>query len=398
MTPLHWAAKNGQTEIVKLLLQLPKEKGIDPNARDGLDMTPLHWAVENGHTQIVELLLQHGADPNATNTVLHLAAYKGHTQIVKLLLQHGADPNATNKVFKALRLAAQEGHAQIVKLLLQHGADVNATNTALHQAAIGGRTQIVELLLQHGADVNATNTALRLAAQEGHTKIVELLLEKGADPNATDALDRTPLHLAAQKATAATLAAFTASSFASATAASAAAAAAWENLILLAAYGHRLNQENTHSDIQAIIAEKPNMPKKVKATLRWITRQPDDCLDHQTLVLAEKKLAQMRPNTGPLPLIKSKRKERFVPEWAEMSLEAFLGESGACDKTLSHLHYECKQDLDKAKAKAATIMQRGLRKKPAAGEEPPHAAEGGGGAKTPHAAEEGGGAKTPGKT
>ncbi len=68
LTPLHAAIKNGNTEIVRLLVQ----GGADLESRirrDGQYMvagyTPLMWAVENGRTEVARYLLEQGADPAA---------------------------------------------------------------------------------------------------------------------------------------------------------------------------------------------------------------------------------------------------------------------------------------------------------------------------------------------
>lgn len=58
-TALHYAAENGQTEIVQLLLS----NGADVNAKakNGFDLdTPLDDAISNGHTEIIELLEKNG--------------------------------------------------------------------------------------------------------------------------------------------------------------------------------------------------------------------------------------------------------------------------------------------------------------------------------------------------
>ena len=55
-TPLHEAAKNGDTETVQLLIS----KGAKVNARAKAGQTPLAKAVEYGHTETAELLKKHG--------------------------------------------------------------------------------------------------------------------------------------------------------------------------------------------------------------------------------------------------------------------------------------------------------------------------------------------------
>lgn len=57
--------------------------------RDDHGFSPLHWAAKEGHTKLVELLLSRGARVNATNrgddTPLHLAAAHGHHDIVLMV-------------------------------------------------------------------------------------------------------------------------------------------------------------------------------------------------------------------------------------------------------------------------------------------------------------------------
>ena len=52
-TPLHYAAANGHTATVQLLIQC----GADPMATNAQHNTPLHWAAANGHDQTVRILL-----------------------------------------------------------------------------------------------------------------------------------------------------------------------------------------------------------------------------------------------------------------------------------------------------------------------------------------------------
>lgn len=118
------AVKTGDVEEVKSLLSL----GSDVNARYDAAMTPLYWAAQEGQTTIVQLLLDHGADVNGSDllsgwTALHMAAMYGHDSVVELLLNGGANIDATaNEGETALDLASEGEHSAVVQILVQRGA------------------------------------------------------------------------------------------------------------------------------------------------------------------------------------------------------------------------------------------------------------------------------------
>lgn len=53
-TPLHGAAKHGELEIVKLLI----EKGASVNVENKLFQTPLFFAAQHNHIDVVKLLVK----------------------------------------------------------------------------------------------------------------------------------------------------------------------------------------------------------------------------------------------------------------------------------------------------------------------------------------------------
>ncbi|XP_070507360.1 ankyrin repeat domain-containing protein 11-like [Chironomus tepperi] len=96
-TPLHIAAKKGDLEGAKKLL----EQGSNPNVTDFAGWTPLHEAANHGHYHLAQLLIKFGANVMATGlddmTPLHDAASFGNQKLVKMLIEKGADPLFKNK-------------------------------------------------------------------------------------------------------------------------------------------------------------------------------------------------------------------------------------------------------------------------------------------------------------
>lgn len=151
MDILHVAARYGNVEVVKALLQYGVEvKGINP-------MTALHYAAQEGHIEVVTALIDAGADVDMVDhnghSALYYASEGGHTAVVAVLLDHGANPNAGlyGRLYEGstpLMVASKKDHIDVVKLLVERGADVrmkdNTGRTALEIAK--GLTQVVEYL------------------------------------------------------------------------------------------------------------------------------------------------------------------------------------------------------------------------------------------------------------
>jgi espin len=85
LTALHYAARGGHSECVRLLVAA----GADPNVQDERRITPLHFAVVGGHALCVKLLLDHHADPFREDldqqTALSLAEKSGNIGCARLL-------------------------------------------------------------------------------------------------------------------------------------------------------------------------------------------------------------------------------------------------------------------------------------------------------------------------
>jgi len=207
------AVENQHREVAKLLLT----KGSKVNSKSKKPTnTPLHYAAINGDIEIVEMLLSRHANINAENkygnTPLHNAVESKKMEIIELLLKKGANVNARNSNnLTPFQLAVEEGREEIIKLLLQHGATVNSAYTGTYRegytplciAVEEGYEKVVKLLLECGAKVDTqdkdSKTALHLAVEKGHEKVVKLLLECGAKVDAQDKDGKTVLHIAVEK-------------------------------------------------------------------------------------------------------------------------------------------------------------------------------------------------------
>jgi ankyrin repeat protein len=163
MAPMHLAARQGELEAVKALL----EAGADYNQRAvGDNSTPMLVATINGHFDLARFLLEKGADPNAAQhngvTPLYAAlncqwaakalypqprAYEqqrtSYLDLMAALLDKGADPNA--------RLTKKVWYAQYD--FDQSGVD-EAGSTPFWRAAYSADVDAMKLLIARGADPN----------------------------------------------------------------------------------------------------------------------------------------------------------------------------------------------------------------------------------------------------
>ena len=163
MAPLHFAARQGQIDAAKVLL----DAGADINQRSvGDNATPLVVATINGHFDLAKVLLDKGADPNTAQhngvTPLYAAlncqwaakalypqprAYEqqqaSYLDLMKALLDKGAEPNVrlTKKVWYSQYDFDQSGVDEI-------GA------TPFWRAAYSADVDAMKLLIAHGADPN----------------------------------------------------------------------------------------------------------------------------------------------------------------------------------------------------------------------------------------------------
>ena len=90
------ASRSGNTKAIRNTIGT----GADINSQDESGMTPLTWAALNGDVETMGFLASNGADVNARAkdgaSPLHSAAFLGRSEAVDFLLKKGADVNQRN--------------------------------------------------------------------------------------------------------------------------------------------------------------------------------------------------------------------------------------------------------------------------------------------------------------
>ncbi len=195
VTALTAAIESGSVEVLGALI----DAGADLVGRG--DLTPLQFAAQQGDPEVVRALLDGDAAPDQPGeddwTPMMSAAFEGFTDVVRILLDAGADPNKKSGRESAITIAADEGHRQIVDMLSP------LVKTRLAKKA--------EKLIADSEDFELNLAAKRLmtAASNGVTPMVEKLLASGLHPDALESEDEeedmedmedrvTPLMMAAQ--------------------------------------------------------------------------------------------------------------------------------------------------------------------------------------------------------
>ncbi|MDU8913437.1 ankyrin repeat domain-containing protein [Aestuariicoccus sp. MJ-SS9] len=164
--PLSDAAKAGDAAFVATLL----EGGADPNEADKFG-TPLHLAAMNGHTEVVRMLADGGADLEASSGILgrplHVATNRNRADVIAALIEYGAEVDALDKDNRTpLHIAAKNGNEQSAKLLIDAGADVNFIR-------VGQGSNAYKL---------GEQTPLHVAIHDKHLEVASLLKDAGATP------------------------------------------------------------------------------------------------------------------------------------------------------------------------------------------------------------------------
>ncbi|XP_064461508.1 uncharacterized protein LOC135371364 [Ornithodoros turicata] len=118
-TELLTEAEEGNVEAVKIHLSHSSVCFTDEE-----ENTALHLSARNGHTNVVKLLIPFCTSVDVINldreTPMHMCAFKGHLDIVKLLLLRSGLSSRDKKGRAPLHLACESGAVDIVNFLLPH--------------------------------------------------------------------------------------------------------------------------------------------------------------------------------------------------------------------------------------------------------------------------------------
>ena len=163
---------------------------VDVDKKNEDEQTPFHLAAKNGYTDVLKLLIK--KDPNSIfdkdeddNTPLHLAATNKQFDALEFLVLQGASVQKRNdKSWTPLDCAAAAGAYKCAVLLLENDCSVDPRDrkkiTPLHLSAIHGHPRVAQLLLEHGASLSIENdegkNALELAIDHRNRNVVEIIL------------------------------------------------------------------------------------------------------------------------------------------------------------------------------------------------------------------------------
>lgn len=224
---LHWAARDGKSDVVTYLIG----RGADVRSHfPGTSLTPLFWAVIGNHREIARILLAAGAKLDMPFQELRIRlgrdeeSYRGRALFAHAVSHiHDKDflslgknlfngPRAANtkKKFSKLfpvrelnrRYTLYDARVCLERATYEDVAIAFVERgfpqcSLLHCAVIYGHLEMAECLLDHGADVNAQDlfqcTPLHYASMGGFTDIVDLLLRRGAEVNAVSSLGETAI-------------------------------------------------------------------------------------------------------------------------------------------------------------------------------------------------------------
>lgn len=140
--------------------------------QDKFGLTPLHYAAVRGWTELVSQYLKHDRFvayilDNDGESALHVAAFRGHINTIEEIIKYCSDvcDLTDNKGRTALHAAIIGGQEKVVKYILETpglncliNEQDNDGNTPLHMSVLYKRYRIIYMLAREKrVDIRATN-------------------------------------------------------------------------------------------------------------------------------------------------------------------------------------------------------------------------------------------------
>ena len=172
-TALHWAAQQGHTPVVTILLDSGSSLETRISARSDAGWTPLSLAARHGHIETAKCLLLRGAQLDTQsddkNTPLHRASLMSYTDMVQLLLQCGANQEIRNRDGKTAEDLANNDETRSVFTKYKEKKE----QSLLLQQAIDEKNFDVEVILRfRGASFEESDKLEKLVDISKNTKIL----------------------------------------------------------------------------------------------------------------------------------------------------------------------------------------------------------------------------------
>ncbi|XP_043466896.1 ankyrin-3-like isoform X2 [Leptopilina heterotoma] len=201
MTALHFAAKRGNLEMVKLLMS----NGFDKiDVKNLTDKTPLGVAVSKHRLGIVKYLFESGSIINEDIPLIGLCKTDEHINVLKFLLDHGVKL-VTDHTETPLYLALDRQEYELWKYLITCYSKIDAVlcskETELHSAVRANNIENVQEILKN-MKVNSLSGelgqfAVYIAVENGNEEMLTILLEAGCSVESCFRDKLSPLHIAA---------------------------------------------------------------------------------------------------------------------------------------------------------------------------------------------------------
>jgi len=173
--PIHISIIKNQIEELKKYLR----QGVDVDILGEYDCTPLHYACREGNVEMLKLLINSDADVNKRSNY-----------------------STVYPIFDALSSFNDKNILSIVKLLINKGVNIDSVdsfgNTFFHYAVEKENVELIQLFIDSNCDINRTlrydkDTPLHYAFFQKNREIILILVENGANTDQKNLYNKVPI-------------------------------------------------------------------------------------------------------------------------------------------------------------------------------------------------------------